>query len=116
MYSYTALKPLRRSGDCLEKSNPIRIYRNYHNVLGKCIDTFEWEHRMLGQKLSMTWDLPGFPHDSSIRSTVSNMYICTGIHMEEGHTGFLHLPSAVLAIICITTSDKDSAVPFPRRT
>ena len=32
---------------------------------------------------------------------------------QEGHTGFLHLPSAVLALIFYR--DKDSAVPFPRR-
>ena len=31
---------------------------------------------------------------------------------EEDHTGFLHLPSAVLALIF---TEKDSAVPFPRR-
>ena len=36
-----------------------------------------------------------------------------GVEQEEGHTGFLHLPSAVLALIFYL--EKDSAVPFPRR-
>ena len=35
-----------------------------------------------------------------------------GVKQEEGHTGFIHLLSAVLALILI---EKDSAVPFPRR-
>ena len=42
------------------------------------------------------------------------MYIRTGIHVEERNTGYLHLPSAVLALFFITT-DKNSVVPFPRR-
>ena len=36
-----------------------------------------------------------------------------GVTQEEGHTGFLLLPSAVLALIF--SREKDSAVPFPRR-
>ena len=36
-----------------------------------------------------------------------------GVTPEEGSTGFLHLPSAVLAINFYR--DKDSAFPFPRR-
>ena len=35
-----------------------------------------------------------------------------GFAQEKGHTGSLHLPSAVLALVFI--SRKDSAVPFPR--
>ena len=35
------------------------------------------------------------------------------VTQEEGHTEFLHLPSAVLALIF--SREKDSAVPFPRR-
>ena len=35
--------------------------------------------------------------------------------LEEGHTGFLHLPSAVLAFILNFSREKDSAVPLPRR-
>ena len=35
------------------------------------------------------------------------------VTQEEGHTGFLHLPSAMLALIF--HHEKDSAVPFPRR-
>ena len=36
-----------------------------------------------------------------------------GVTQEGDHTGFLHLPSAVLALIFYR--EKDSAVPFPRR-
>ena len=35
-----------------------------------------------------------------------------GVTQEEGHTGFLHLPSAVLAFNF--SREKDSFVPFPR--
>ena len=35
-----------------------------------------------------------------------------GVTQEERHTGFLHLPSAVLALIFYR--EKDSAVHFPR--
>ena len=35
-----------------------------------------------------------------------------GVIQEEGHTGFLHLPSAVHVYF---SREKDSAVPFPRR-
>ena len=37
-----------------------------------------------------------------------------GVIQEKGHTGFLHLPSAVLALIFSREKDS-SAVPFPRR-
>ena len=37
-----------------------------------------------------------------------------GVTHEEGHTGLIHLPSAVLALIFFR--EKDSAIiPFPRR-
>ena len=36
-----------------------------------------------------------------------------GVTQEEGHTGVLHLSSAVLALIF--SREKDSAVSFPRR-
>ena len=36
-----------------------------------------------------------------------------GVTQEEGRTGFLHLPSVVLALVF--SGEKDSAVPFPRR-
>ena len=35
-----------------------------------------------------------------------------GVTQEEGYTGFLHLSSALLALIFL---EKDSAVLFPRR-
>ena len=36
-----------------------------------------------------------------------------GVTQGEGHTGFLHLPPAMLALIF--SREKDSATPFPRR-
>ena len=36
-----------------------------------------------------------------------------GVTQKEGHTGFPHLPFAMLALIFYL--EKDSAVPFPRR-
>ena len=41
------------------------------------------------------------------------MDVPAGVTQEEGHTGFLHLPSAVLALFFFR--EKDSAVPFPLR-
>ena len=37
----------------------------------------------------------------------------TGVTQEEGHTGFLHLPSAVLALILI---GEGFSLPFPSST
>ena len=36
-----------------------------------------------------------------------------GVAQDEDHTGFFHLPSAVLALIF--SGEKDSVPPFPRR-
>ena len=38
-----------------------------------------------------------------------------GVTQEEGHIGFVHLPSAVLALIVFARRILNSAVPFPRR-
>ena len=40
------------------------------------------------------------------------MDVPAGVTLEEGHTGFLHLFSEVLALIFL---EKDSAIYFPRR-
>ena len=40
------------------------------------------------------------------------MDIPAGVTPEEGHTGFLHLPSAVPALIFLARLEKDSAKSF----